>query len=50
MVYALQGGKDTSQYTFSETEEWVDLKDENTMYSPTLQDHGITDWEAGMCP
>lgn len=34
----------------SVTEEWVDLKDENTMYSPTLQDRGITDWEAGMCP
>ncbi|KAI5083860.1 hypothetical protein GOP47_0000029 [Adiantum capillus-veneris] len=34
----------------SVAKEWVDLKDENTMYSPTIQDRGITDWEASMCP
>ncbi|MCO5587510.1 hypothetical protein L7F22_041459 [Adiantum nelumboides] len=34
----------------SVTKEWIDLKDENTMYSPTLQDLAITNWEASMYP
>lgn len=32
------------------TVEWVDTKDENTMYSPSLLEQGITQWEAISCP
>ena len=32
------------------TKEWLDVKDESTMYSPTLLDRGITDWELNVCP
>ena len=32
------------------TKEWVDTKDENTMYSSTLLEHGVTPWEVVSCP
>ena len=32
------------------TNEWLDVKDESTMYSPTLSKCGITDWEVNVCP
>ena len=32
------------------TKEWLDVKDESTMYSPTLLEHGIIDWEVNACP
>ena len=28
------------------TKEWLDTKDENTMYSPTLLELGVTPWKA----
>lgn len=33
-----------------ETNEWLDLEDENTMLSPTMVEKGITPWECSNCP
>ena len=42
------------QKTISEmpvdTMEWMDLSDENTMFSPTLIERGLTPWECSNCP
>lgn len=32
------------------TREWIDISDENTMYSPSLVERILTTWEAKVCP
>ena len=32
------------------TQEWLDIKDENTMFSQTIQERGISAWEIQKCP
>ena len=33
-----------------DTMEWMDLSDENTMFSPALIERGLTPWECSNCP
>lgn len=32
------------------TTEWIDVHDENTMYSPSVLERKLTTWEANVCP